>query len=406
MRNNVISICKGIAIILMVIGHAEVPDLLSNFIYVFHMPLFFIAAGYFFSRKNVDDPWGFCSRRMKGLYIPFLKWSLVFLLLHNLWFRVGLLNEQFGNWQGGVTHPYTAADFAARFMRIVTSMSGYDEFMAGAFWFFRGLLVASILFLVLYKLIDGRTRLSHVGIVVAICAAALAFQAFRLGNGLRIVTLPNGGLREIWGLFFFGIGVLYRRFEPTIGHRWWVALLCFGIIAYAATQHWCGMNNNGQLRDLLTLPVTGTAGFLMTKYIAELIDMRESIMRRLLVFVGSNTLYVFIFHIISFKAVSWLKIIWYGLEPEQIGCHMVIHYNNHEDLFWILYTIAGVGIPLLVLTAVRRAHASISARRAPVAATPLPEAEAIPVSVEDPEPVPVPVEDEPEVAPAPEAVED
>ena len=63
MRNNVISICKGIAIILMVIGHAEVPDLLSNFIYVFHMPLFFIAAGYFFSRKNVDDPWGFCSRR-------------------------------------------------------------------------------------------------------------------------------------------------------------------------------------------------------------------------------------------------------------------------------------------------------------------------------------------------------
>ena len=184
MRNTVISICKGIAIILMVMGHAEVPDLLSNFIYVFHMPLFFIAAGYFFSRKYVDDPWSFCQRRFKGLYIPFLKWSLVFLLLHNLWFHIGLLNERFGNWEGGVTHPYTAADFAARFMRIITSMSGYDEFMAGAFWFFRGLLVASILFLVLYKLLDSKTRLSHVWIVVAVCAAAVAFQGFRLGNGL------------------------------------------------------------------------------------------------------------------------------------------------------------------------------------------------------------------------------
>ena len=50
-RNTVISICKGIAIILMVAGHAELPTILSNFIYVFHMPLFFITAGYFFSRK-------------------------------------------------------------------------------------------------------------------------------------------------------------------------------------------------------------------------------------------------------------------------------------------------------------------------------------------------------------------
>ena len=29
-------------------------------------------------------------------------------------------------------------------------MGGYDEFLAGAFWFFRGLLVASIAFVALY----------------------------------------------------------------------------------------------------------------------------------------------------------------------------------------------------------------------------------------------------------------
>lgn len=145
-RNSVISIIKGLAIILMVVGHAEAPELITNFIYTFHMPVFFICAGYFFSRKYVSDPWSFISKRFRGLYLPFLKWSIVFLVLHNLFFEIGLLNEDYGNWTGGVTHPYSFSTAMRRLALIVTSMSGYDEFLAGAFWFFRGLLVASIFF--------------------------------------------------------------------------------------------------------------------------------------------------------------------------------------------------------------------------------------------------------------------
>lgn len=313
-RNSVISICKGIAIILMVMGHSEPPDLISNFIYIFHMPLFFITAGYFFSRKYVDDPWSFCVKRFKGLYIPFLKWALVFLLLHNLWFEIGLLNETYGNWKGGVTHPYGWQEFFKRLFMIVTSMSGYDEFMAGAFWFFRGLLVASIMFLVLYKIAGASVRLSHIWCVASVCVAVFAFQAYRLGFGLRISTIPNGGLRDVWGIFFFGVGVLYRRFEERIGCRWWISLLCLVVLCVGAKGHWCGMNNSGQLRDLATLPLTGCAGFLLTRHAAGLIDMAGGIVARLLTYIGSNTLYVFVFHIISFKVVSALKILWYGLD--------------------------------------------------------------------------------------------
>lgn len=39
-KNNYISIAKGIGIILMVAGHCRFPYLL-DFIYMFHMPLFF-----------------------------------------------------------------------------------------------------------------------------------------------------------------------------------------------------------------------------------------------------------------------------------------------------------------------------------------------------------------------------
>lgn len=54
-RNTVISICKALAIILMVIGHADAPDVVSAFLYEFHMPVFFITAGYFFSLRYLND---------------------------------------------------------------------------------------------------------------------------------------------------------------------------------------------------------------------------------------------------------------------------------------------------------------------------------------------------------------
>lgn len=351
-RDSIISIAKGLAIILMVIGHAEAPELITNFIYTFHMPLFFICAGYFFKRRYLTDPWPFISRRMKGLYFPFVKWSLVFLLLHNLWFSLGILNEEYGNWTGGVTHPYSWDMAMKRIVLIFTSMSGYDEFMAGAFWFFRGLLVASVVFLLLYKLAESYTPLRHNKAVIAICLLAVGFTAFRIAHGIKISTIPNGGWRETWGIFFFGAGVLYREYESKVREHWAISIGLLLFLCFSAKMHFSGMNNGAKWLDLLTLPLTGCAGFLLTRYVSRLIDRRNNRLRRLLIFIGENTLYIFIFHIISFKIVSLLKIWWYDLDFGQIGCHMVIHYN-HTDFFWVLYSVAGVAVPLLVLRWVR-----------------------------------------------------
>ena len=351
-RDSVVSICKGIAIILMVIGHAEAPELITNFIYTFHMPLFFMAAGYFFSRRYLAQPWLFISKRIRGLYLPFLKWSLIFLILHNLWFHLGILNEEYGNWTGGVTHPYTLKSAMTRIVLILTSMSGYNEFMAGAFWFFRGLLVASIVFMLLYKLLDSRTRLHPTAAVTLICIGMLLFLWLRTSFAIKITTIPNGGWRECWGIFFFGAGVLFRTYKDYIRPHWAISLCYAAFLCYAATRHFSGMNNGCKLPDLITLPLTGLAGFLLVHHLSTLISNRDTLLRRWLVFIGDNTLYIFVFHIISFKAVSLLKIWWYDLPFGHIGCHMVIHYN-HTDIFWVIYSIAGVSLPLLGLTACR-----------------------------------------------------
>ena len=286
----------------MCAGHAEGPTLLVTFIYLFHMPVFFIAAGYFFDKKYLSDPWSFCVKRFKGLYVPFVKWSLFFLVFHNLFFKIGLMNEQFGNWTGGVTHPYTWHQFCQRLVHIVFSMAGYDEFLAGAFWFFRALFVASIVFLVLYLLLYNRHKwLNHDTVPIVIAVLALGFAWFKVANHLSIVTLVQGGIRDTWGVLFFSLGVLYRRHESRIPEHWALTLLYLGLLIVGAVLGFQGMALKVELRTVATLPVTGVIGFLMVHHIASWLDRHEGVVKRFLVYCGNNTLYIFVFHIISFK---------------------------------------------------------------------------------------------------------
>ncbi len=350
-RNTVISICKALAIILMVIGHADCPDVLAKFLYEFHMPLFFITAGYFFSLRYLDDEATFVKKRFKGLYVPFVTWSVFFLGIHNWMFDLGILNELYGNWTGGVTHPYSAHRIQQNLWNIVTAMGGYDEFLCGAFWFFRALLVASIGFLVCYKLFDklaGRAGL-HLGataITLAVCVAALLLAGWKTYEGLRIITLVQGGYRDLMGMFFFGCGFLFRQWEHRYKATWWATIAFAVVVGLFSHYLTANMNWRSTFTQFLSLPVPALCGFLMTYNIAKWLDRHPGRIHRFLVYCGDHTLPIFIFHIISFKVVSLVKIAYYHLDFAQIGCHMVIHYKAKDDLFWILYTLAGVGIPL------------------------------------------------------------
>ena len=365
-RDTIISIAKGIAIILMVVAHAEAPGWLCKFIFEFHMPLFFITAGYFFSLKYLDDEATFVKKRVKGLYWPFVKWAVFFLIIHNWMFDLGILNETFGNEAGGVTHPYSWHQMQQNLWTIVTAMGGYDAFLCGAFWFFRGLFVASILYLIIYKVMDaGISRIcksprfsrfsgSRKAVPYLICILLLLLCGWKTYEGLRVINLIQGGYRDMMGCFFFGCGFIFRQFVvryQKATDRVYVSLpltLVFAVIVFLFSKYLtANMNWRSTYTQFLSLPVPALLGFLMTYNISRWIDGTKGWLKRFLVYTGDHTLNIFIFHIISYKVVSLLKIWYYGLDPRQIGCHMVIHDHSQVDLFWILYTIAGVGIPLL-----------------------------------------------------------
>lgn len=91
-RIDEIDIIKGIAIILMVAGHADAP--FTHFIYLFHMAVFFIAAGFNFKlkydRKGIKY---YIRRRVRGLYLPYVLWNVFYIIFNNTLIDLNMSNN-------------------------------------------------------------------------------------------------------------------------------------------------------------------------------------------------------------------------------------------------------------------------------------------------------------------------
>lgn len=75
-----LDIAKGIAIFLMVIGHTSIPNVVSDFIYAFHMPLFFISSG--LASDYDRHTWGgYAKHKSYTIMLPFLTYSIIVILL-------------------------------------------------------------------------------------------------------------------------------------------------------------------------------------------------------------------------------------------------------------------------------------------------------------------------------------
>ena len=144
MRNESVTIAKGIAIILMVMAHARCPFWCQQFINMFHMPLFFFFSGYCFKEKYLTDAKDFALKRFKGVYIPFVKWSMLFLLLHNVFFYLNIYNGEYG-FRGNVSHLYTNSEFFIRTLHITTALLDNEQLLGG-YWFLHTLFFGALIF--------------------------------------------------------------------------------------------------------------------------------------------------------------------------------------------------------------------------------------------------------------------
>ena len=353
MRTPSFTILKAIAIILVVIAHSAAPAYLSNFAYMVGVPAFFVLSGYFFKLDNLDNTSDFVIRRTKTLYLPFIKWGVFFLILHNLFFEIRFLSESYGNAQGGVTHPYNWTQAAQHLWSMVFNMSGYDPFMAGAFWFFRALFLANIAFIFLFKATRqlGKFKTSTLQ-VVSVIVLAFLLALWQASMGLHITGVAQGGYRELMGIVLLGIGFLLRRADETpdssIWHNPIVMLAASSVVLMILTFVYpiSMAAKPGSVLSVPILTVAGTAAFIWLRGLSEFILQLPEKYTQWLQFTGENSLYIFVFHLLAFKVASMIKVGVYQLDWEMVGGHPVV---QHElgDGFWLLYIFVGVVLPIL-----------------------------------------------------------
>lgn len=98
-RTEWLDIAKGIGIILMVVGHSSIPKFASDFIYSFHMPLFFIASGWC-TNWSKDRFCSFIKKKSTHLLIPFVLYSFMVLIIKKIWLGGALGDVLINGWQG------------------------------------------------------------------------------------------------------------------------------------------------------------------------------------------------------------------------------------------------------------------------------------------------------------------
>lgn len=355
MRETKFSILKAIAIICVVLSHAGISGWLFNFVFIFHVPIFFICAGYFFNTKYLTDERTYIVHRFKGLYLPFVRWSLFFLLIHNVLFPLGILSETYGNAGGGVTHPYTWQQFSQHAWSIVSNMSGYDQFLCGAFWFFRALLLASIGFLLMFKLLNRSAQLrDYKHTAWGVLFITLLLITWKTTTHLSLTGVAQGGYRELMSMAFMTAGFLLKQYEVCDKLNWKTALTSGTILLLASCFFPSSMVWNPNFTQFISLPLPAIAAFVMFTYISAWIDRHPGLIKRTFAYIGEHTLYIFAFHLVAFKVVSALKVWFYDLPWEAVGGHPVVITPANNWIWVILYLAAGVILPLLWLKSYRK----------------------------------------------------
>lgn len=340
-RNNFLSTAKGIGIILMVMGHCGIPEPFGKFIYQFHMPLFFFCSGYFIKDiHNINDLYNTFLKRFKGIYIKFLCWSLLFLCLHNVFFYLNIYND-IVLFREEPSCLYSLSDYVNKAYKIVFSMNEHEQ-LVRSFWFLKQLFLSCILVSTLIYFTNKITLNKHAYLI-------LLFGLFTM---TLISKYSNWTLPAIWDISlvfmsssFYLSGYIFRKYDilRKLNNITTSIVLLSILIMGLYVLPWTNML---EYSFSTTIPffVVAFSGTILTINVSQVIEKNK--VKRMFYYLGQNTMVIFALHMLCFKIGNLIKIGIYDWPIYRLAEFQIIY--EHNSLFWIVYTIIGISVPLLI----------------------------------------------------------
>ena len=333
MRDDSVAVAKGIAIILMVMAHARCPLWWQHYISMFHMPLFFFMSGYCFKNTYLNDWQGFVKKRMKGVYWPFVKWSVIFLMLHNIFFFMNIYNDSYG-FHGKVSELYSLHDYVQRLKMIFVSMSGNEQLLGG-YWFLKSLFFGSIIFYAIRKIISS---LLWGGGVLLLLSTILCYFNW-------IIPVFQLNDTDFLSSFFIMCGYLFKSYSLKIPTQWKWIVMC-AVIVVVGTYYFHTTMLAFDITNIFPYVVCSILGTMMLFGISKHIALKKRRGTAILLYVGNYTFNILTWHLLSFKVLSLVIICVYGLSSKRLAEFPVIEEYAHQG-WWVLYMMVGVALPLI-----------------------------------------------------------
>lgn len=336
-RDPVFDRMRGIGIALVVLGHSGFAA--SDFIYLFHMPLFFMLSGWFFDPRRTSDGAGlrrFVLSRIKALWLPFVAANTAFTLLNNPFLHLHILSDdpRLLEIPGNTLHgAVTWKDILGRTLHWCVFDGGTQ--LGGALWFLQVLLAVSLLYACVHVLLERLCPAQSMAVhtVLAVLALALGWLCQRSGTNPWLI----GTICSSYPLFH--LGVLLRRVHrlPAGAPS---RLTCAGVCAVALLV----MNRLGSVglaaneyTGPLFLLICSLLGWYLVYSVAALLPVT------LLAQLGKHSRAVLILHFLCFKLVTFAGLLVSSGVDYRLAAFPVYFTGG---LWWAGYTAAGLLVPL------------------------------------------------------------
>ena len=324
-RDPVLDSMRGIGIVLMVLGHSGFPG--TDYIYLFHMALFFMLSGWFFSLRG--GLVHFVRRKLVTLWLPFVAANTVFTVCNNLFLRLNILTadariaEIPGN---SVTAPVSIKDILGRTVH----------------W------CVFVIEVLLQKLLHGGDTLIPQGLLSGVLLW-VGWHCNQIGW-------------NVWGLgiaascyWMFYLGTVLRRtarskvrplYRAAAGAAAFVLLLVLRRLGSV------GLAGNGYTNPAFLL-LASMAGWVLVRSAACLTAPLPRV-SAMLGYLGRATMPIVILHFLSFKLVTWLGLLATGGESYLLAAFPVYFTGG---VWWLAYTAAGLVLPLAANAVYRKLRA-------------------------------------------------
>ncbi|HIS89067.1 acyltransferase family protein [Limosilactobacillus reuteri] len=296
-----IDIARGIAIIAVVAGHSlgnYWPGYLGNFLFAFHMPIFFILSGYLYHEQNQKT---LEKKNFFNLLMPYIATVAIGFILLFLYRMV----------PNSIIAPSRGSSFRDFFFSAIYGAGG-DVFIPdtsikikaiGAIWFLMAMFIANQIFNLIMKLkIKVRYK-----VMVIILLTLVGVQT------AKYFFLPFSVQPALIAQCFLMSGYLIKKYNILSKVNWLVIVMLLLLWIWDAFFNLFDFEGVNATNIYIALPVGITSSIVVMKfsmYIENLTASVIEVFERIFLFFGEQSLILLCFHLIDLDYVQlWPKVI-------------------------------------------------------------------------------------------------